>query len=301
MPHEGVPEKKTGQESVKGRMIPFEGAFIFWFEGDRERERVRGHCVRIYTGHRWETVHAPVLGTFLCHCVTPFRSLPFIVHQARIETQADLIILKPTDVRTMDDLLPPGAEPGTMPTDENQATGLERLELLGKMQGVDIFDMRPLDASRKGTSPPPQGYKPIQHTQSNQLSLLSPPPNSPKPKSAADSAPLTTGTLDNPIIVYSAGDEYQAGCTGYPADSHWTIWLAMDRARPIERCTECGSVYRMEYIGPPDDDGHGHGHGHGHGEGEPEYDVYRDGHPDLIAEVKKPRFSDLVRPEYRWN
>ena len=51
----------------------------------------------------------------------------------------------------MDDLLPPGAEPGTMPTDENQATGLERLELLGKMQGVDIFDMRPLDASRKGT------------------------------------------------------------------------------------------------------------------------------------------------------
>ena len=51
----------------------------------------------------------------------------------------------------MEDLLPPGAEPGTMPTDENQATGLERLEILGKMQGVDVFDMRPLDASRKGT------------------------------------------------------------------------------------------------------------------------------------------------------
>ncbi|KAJ5988753.1 hypothetical protein N7481_003963 [Penicillium waksmanii] len=33
----------------------------------------------------------------------------------------------------------------------NQATGLERLELIGKMQGIDIFDMRPLDASRKGT------------------------------------------------------------------------------------------------------------------------------------------------------
>lgn len=51
----------------------------------------------------------------------------------------------------MEDLLPPGAEPGTMPTDENQSTGLERLEILGKMQGIDIFDMRPLDASRKGT------------------------------------------------------------------------------------------------------------------------------------------------------
>lgn len=51
----------------------------------------------------------------------------------------------------MEDLLPPGAEPGTMPTDENQSTGLERLEILGKMQGIDIFDMRPLDSSRKGT------------------------------------------------------------------------------------------------------------------------------------------------------
>ena len=37
-----------------------------------------------------------------------------------------------------------------MPSDLDQATGLERLEILGKMQGVDIFDMKPLDASRKG-------------------------------------------------------------------------------------------------------------------------------------------------------
>jgi hypothetical protein len=50
------------------------------------------------------------------------------------------------------DLLPSsGAAPGTMPTDIEQATGLERLEILGKMQGVDIFDLSPLDASRKGT------------------------------------------------------------------------------------------------------------------------------------------------------
>lgn len=33
------------------------------------------------------------------------------------------------------------------------------------------------------------------------------------------------GTLDNPIVVNSAGDEQFAGCTGYPADSHVTIWL----------------------------------------------------------------------------
>lgn len=50
----------------------------------------------------------------------------------------------------MEDLLPPGAEPGTIPTDLEQATGLERLEILGKMEGIDVFDMRPLDASRMG-------------------------------------------------------------------------------------------------------------------------------------------------------
>ena len=50
----------------------------------------------------------------------------------------------------MEDLLPPGGEPGTIPTDLDQATGLERFEILGKMQGIDVFDMKPLDASRKG-------------------------------------------------------------------------------------------------------------------------------------------------------
>lgn len=58
--------------------------------------------------------------------------------------------LRITEIKTMDDLLPPGAQPGTIPTDLEQATGLERLEILGKMQGIDVFDMRPLDSSRKG-------------------------------------------------------------------------------------------------------------------------------------------------------
>lgn len=52
----------------------------------------------------------------------------------------------------MDDLFGPGAKPGTVPTDMEQATGLERLEILGKMEGVDVFDMRPLDSSRRGMS-----------------------------------------------------------------------------------------------------------------------------------------------------
>lgn len=54
------------------------------------------------------------------------------------------------DIKSEADLIGPGAKPGTVPTDLEQATGLERLEILGKMEGVDIFDMRPLDASRKG-------------------------------------------------------------------------------------------------------------------------------------------------------
>jgi cytochrome c oxidase subunit 5b len=44
-----------------------------------------------------------------------------------------------------------GAKPGEVPTDEQQATGLERLQLLGRMKGVDVFNETPLDSSRIGT------------------------------------------------------------------------------------------------------------------------------------------------------
>lgn len=59
-----------------------------------------------------------------------------------------------TEIRTEEDLIGPGAAPGTVPTDLEQSTGLERLEILGKMEGVDVFDMRPLDSSRKGENRP---------------------------------------------------------------------------------------------------------------------------------------------------
>ena len=147
------------------------------------------------------------------------------------------------DIKSETDLLPPGAEPGTMPTDLDQSTGLERLEILGKMQGIDVFDMRPLDSSR-------------------------------------------TGTLNDPILVKSAGNEQYAGCTGSPADSHRIFWLGMNRARPMVRCKECGSVYLMEYVGPEHDDHGDHGHGHeDHYDGSyarvPDYDY---GHKDPLSE-----------------
>ncbi|KAK8168790.1 cytochrome c oxidase-like protein polypeptide IV [Phyllosticta citrichinensis] len=162
---------------------------------------------------------------------TPSKADPF-------PGQQDKKIKKLEEINTEADLLPPGAAPGTIPTDLEQATGLERLEILGKVQGVDIFDMKPLDASR-------------------------------------------LGTVDDPIIVRSFGDEQYAGCTGFPADSHTVIWLTMSRERPLERCPECGNCLKMEYVGPEashDHDDHGHDH---HAYEEPK------------------TFADFVRPEYR--
>ncbi|KAF9906316.1 Cytochrome c oxidase subunit 4 [Linnemannia zychae] len=49
----------------------------------------------------------------------------------------------------------PGAAPGTTPTDLDQSTGLERAELLGKMQGKDIFDLAPLEVTVRGTKANP--------------------------------------------------------------------------------------------------------------------------------------------------
>jgi Cytochrome c oxidase subunit Vb len=44
-----------------------------------------------------------------------------------------------------------GAKPGEIPTDEAQSTGLDRVQVLGCLEGVDVFDLEPLDSSRIGT------------------------------------------------------------------------------------------------------------------------------------------------------
>lgn len=54
----------------------------------------------------------------------------------------------------------------------------------------------------------------------------------------------------------------------------------MTRERPVERCPECGGVYKMDYVGPEADHHHDHGHGHGHDWVEPK------------------NFADFVKPEY---
>jgi cytochrome c oxidase subunit 5b len=55
------------------------------------------------------------------------------------------------DVHGTESLIGQGAKEGTFPTDLEQATGLERLELLAKLEGVEFFDTKPLDSSRTGT------------------------------------------------------------------------------------------------------------------------------------------------------
>jgi len=102
----------------------------------------------------------------------------------------------------------------------------------------------------------------------------------------------TTGTLDNPITVKSFGDEQYLGCTGYPADSHVVIWLTTSRDRPIERCPECGSVYKMDYVGPAEShDAHGHGHG--------EHDIHESSDGSHNYEAEPQTMADFIRPEYR--
>ncbi|CCD23302.1 cytochrome c oxidase subunit IV NDAI_0B02670 [Naumovozyma dairenensis CBS 421] len=59
------------------------------------------------------------------------------------------------EVNGPETLIGVGAKEGTVPSDVEQATGLERLELLGKLEGIEFFDTKPLDASRKGTMKDP--------------------------------------------------------------------------------------------------------------------------------------------------
>ncbi|KAG9004580.1 Cytochrome c oxidase subunit 4 [Tulasnella sp. JGI-2019a] len=56
------------------------------------------------------------------------------------------------------------------------------------------------------------------------------------------------GTLKNPIIVPSFSELRQIGCTGFPVDSHDTIWLAASTKRENSRCPECGNVYKLQMV-----------------------------------------------------
>jgi cytochrome c oxidase subunit 5b len=48
-----------------------------------------------------------------------------------------------------------GAKPGAISTDLDQATGLERAEILAKLEGNELFDMKPLYVNHLGTKQNP--------------------------------------------------------------------------------------------------------------------------------------------------
>lgn len=91
-----------------------------------------------------------------------------------------------------------------MPTDLDQSTGLERLEILSKMSGVDVFDMEPIKFSK-------------------------------------------LGTLKEPLMVDSLDTFRYVGCTG-EHESHETLWITVEDKK-ISRCPECGSVFKLNFIG----------------------------------------------------
>ncbi|KIM39815.1 hypothetical protein M413DRAFT_50830, partial [Hebeloma cylindrosporum] len=105
-----------------------------------------------------------------------------------------------------------GGKPGAVPTDFEQATGLERLQLLGDMEGINVFDDSPLDSSRLGTK-------------------------------------------TNPVMVQCLDTERIVGCTGVPADSHDILWFNLKKDQQA-RCTECGSVYALDFQGEEHADHH---------------------------------------------
>jgi len=50
---------------------------------------------------------------------------------------------------------PGNTEPGKQPSSFEIATGIDRLELLAKLEGIDMFDLNPLVQDRKGTPDDP--------------------------------------------------------------------------------------------------------------------------------------------------
>jgi hypothetical protein len=58
---------------------------------------------------------------------------------------------------------------------EQQATGLERFELLGDLHGVDVFDMKPIEMTRMGTLDDPIPIFTLVRCEPPPVYLLAPP------------------------------------------------------------------------------------------------------------------------------
>ncbi|AET40595.1 cytochrome c oxidase subunit IV Ecym_6213 [Eremothecium cymbalariae DBVPG len=82
--------------------------------------------------------------------ITP-ATRAFSTSRFAFEKQVSKVATTLAEVDGPNSLIGPGATEGTVPTELDQATGLARLELLGKLEGIEVFDTKPLDATRVGT------------------------------------------------------------------------------------------------------------------------------------------------------
>jgi cytochrome c oxidase subunit 5b len=119
-----------------------------------------------------------------------------------------------------------GAKSGEIPTDESQSTGLDRVQVLGLLEGKDVFDLDPLDSSRIGTLADPIKV----------FSVV---------RMASSALPFHLLTRYVFFFLYSfffylQDTERIVGCTGSPADSHDILWFCVTTEKP-SRCPECGS------------------------------------------------------------
>lgn len=97
------------------------------------------------------------------------RSAPSLAARRTIASSAILRSAKPqeglTDTkvsRNLEEATGPNAlfgpgttEKGAQPTSFEIATGIDRLETLAKLEGIELFDMAPLEQDRKGTPSDP--------------------------------------------------------------------------------------------------------------------------------------------------
>ena len=86
------------------------------------------------------------------------RSSVLTARTAIVRPSVALRVISSSAIRRSDDhpaaapsIYGVGAKAGEVPTDGSQSTGLDRVQVLGLLEGVDVFDLEPFDSSRVGT------------------------------------------------------------------------------------------------------------------------------------------------------
>ncbi|KAJ3310902.1 Cytochrome c oxidase subunit 4 [Blyttiomyces sp. JEL0837] len=51
-------------------------------------------------------------------------------------------------------------------------------------------------------------------------------------------------TTKNPVVLRGDDPEQYIGCTGFPAESHETVWLTVRPHKGFDRCPHCGNVFK---------------------------------------------------------